>query len=63
MGLVEPEVVVVDPPKVEPISPNLMFENVTDALGEFFSMSVGLPEVVAQGPRLIPGTEESLSVG
>lgn len=41
--------------KVEPMSPHLMLEKVTAAFGEFFSTSVGAPEVVAHGPRLTPG--------
>ena len=54
---------VVPAEKVEPMSPNLMLEKMTDALGLLDSTSVGTPEVVAQGPREIPGLEASASVG
>ena len=51
-GVGEPEVVV-------PILPNLMSENVTLALPWLDSTSFGSPDVVGQGPRAAPGSEES----
>ena len=50
-GVGEPEVVV-------PILPNLMSENVTLALPWLDSTSFGSPDVVGQGPRAAPGSEE-----
>lgn len=49
--------------KVLPISPHFMLEKVTAALGEFFSTSVGVPELVEHGPRLTPGWLGSAVVG
>ncbi|OBZ79978.1 hypothetical protein A0H81_01433 [Grifola frondosa] len=49
--------------KVEPMSPNLMFEKMTEAPGLCDSTSVGTPEAVAHGLREIPGTVASPSMG
>ena len=45
------------------IGPHLMLENVTEAPGEFFSTSVGLPEVAEHVPRVTPGALADLVDG
>ena len=51
------------PLNVEPMVPNLMLEKVTEELGKLVSMSEGLPEVMEQVPRAIPGFAVGESVG
>jgi len=48
---------------VDPIGPNLMFEYVTDELGDAASTSLGTPEVMGHVPRAIPGIVGSTSAG
>jgi hypothetical protein len=48
---------------VEPMSPTLMFEYVTEMLEPSASTCEGTPEVVAQVPRATPGSVAGLSVG
>jgi hypothetical protein len=49
--------------KVELMSPQRMLLKVTDEFGTFFSTSAGTPEVVAQGPRAMPGLDGSAATG
>ena len=49
--------------KVEPRSPNLRLEYVTEADESEDSMVAGTPESVAQGPRATPGDVGSEVVG
>lgn len=58
-----PEGVPALPENVDPRSPNLMLEKMTEAPGLFDSTSVGTPEVVAHGPRETPGEDASPSAG
>ena len=51
------------PVKVEPMSPNLMLEYMTEADVSWLSTLEGTPELVAQVPRAIPGTDASAVVG
>lgn len=46
---------VVEPLKVEPMGPVLMFENTTWLLGSVASTVFGSPDVAEQGPRATPG--------
>lgn len=50
-------------PSVEPISPDLMFENVTEASAWSLSIVAGSPELLSHVPRATPGVEGSASVG
>lgn len=49
--------------KVDPISPVLIFENVTTASEYLALRSTGLPDIVEQGPRMTPGAEALNVVG
>lgn len=49
--------------KVDPSSPILMLEKVTEAFGELATRSSGFPEVVEQVPRETPGADGSASTG
>jgi hypothetical protein len=48
---------------VDPMSPNRMFEYVTDEFGAFASTSDGFPESVGQSPRDTPGFAGSAPTG
>ena len=51
------------PEKVEPMSPNLMLEKITDALALTDSTVAGRPELAEQVPRAIPGCVVGAVVG